>query len=67
MRVLSDAYIDDYLSRNWDEVKYCVGGYQVEAEGSRLFARIDGDYFSILGLPLLPLLTFLNDRGMITT
>jgi septum formation protein len=67
MRALSPAYVDDYLSRNWPEVSYCVGCYQIEGEGSRLFSRIDGDHFSILGLPLLPLLTFLNDRGLITT
>ena len=67
MRPLSEGYIDDYLSRNWPEVSYCVGCYQIEAEGSRLFSRIDGDYHAILGLPLFPLLTFLNDRGIITT
>ncbi|WP_375174053.1 Maf family protein [Pseudooceanicola sp.] len=67
MRPLSDGYIQDYLDRNWEEVRHCVGCYQIEAEGSRLFSRIDGDFFTILGLPLLPLLTFLNDRGVITT
>lgn len=67
MRDLSDDYIRDYLARNWPEIGYCVGGYQIEAEGSRLFSRVDGDYFSILGLPLIPLLGFLNDREVITT
>lgn len=67
MRDLSKSYIDNYLERNWPEVRFCVGCYQIEAEGSRLFSRVDGDYFSILGLPLIPLLTFLNDRGVITS
>lgn len=67
MRNLSPAYIDAYLDRNWPQVSYCVGCYQIEGEGSRLFSRIDGDHFSILGLPLLPVLTFLNDRGLIDT
>ncbi|EAQ02978.1 Maf [Pseudooceanicola batsensis HTCC2597] len=67
MRRLSAGYIASYLDRNWPEVGSSVGVYQIEAEGSRLFSRIDGDYFSILGLPLLPLLTFLTDRGVIET
>lgn len=64
-RTLSSEGIEAYLDRNWSEVGQSVGAYQIEAEGSRLFSRIDGDYFSILGLPLLPLLTFLTDRGVI--
>jgi septum formation protein len=65
MHHLSDAFIADYLDRTWDQVQYCVGCYQVEAEGAGLFSQISGDYFSILGLPLLPLQTFLIDRGEI--
>ncbi|WP_120500010.1 nucleoside triphosphate pyrophosphatase [Roseovarius sp. EL26] len=63
MRKLSEDYIDDYADRNWDSVHYCVGGYKLEEEGSRLFSRIDGDYFHVLGLPLLEVMTFLIDRG----
>lgn len=65
MRSFSDAYLDDYVTRNWDAIRTSVGGYQIEAEGIRLFSRISGDHFSILGLPLLELLTFLTTRGVI--
>lgn len=63
MRAFSDTYLDAYLDRNWEEVRHCVGGYQLESEGARLFDRIDGDYFTVLGLPLLPLLSYLSLRG----
>lgn len=61
----SDAYLKDYVDRNWDSIRYSVGGYKLEEEGARLFHRIDGDYFSVLGLPLLPLLGYLTTRGVI--
>lgn len=65
MRGFSDAYLEDYLSRNWPAVGHSVGGYMLESEGIRLFDRIEGDYFTILGLPLLPLLSYLATRGFI--
>ncbi|MEM1373471.1 MAG: Maf family protein [Pseudomonadota bacterium] len=65
MRSFSDAFLDGYLDRNWPEIGSCVGGYMIEAEGSRLFEKIDGDYFSVLGLPLLPLMNFLSQEGVI--
>lgn len=67
MRELSPGFIEDYVARNWEEIRWCVGCYQLEAEGARLFARIEGDYFNVLGLPLLELLNFLTIRGVIST
>lgn len=63
MRDASDTYLRDYVTRNWNDVRHCVGAYQIEAEGVRLFHRIEGDYFNILGLPLLELLSYLTLRG----
>lgn len=65
MRTFSDAFLEDYLARNFDEVRHCVGAYQIEREGARLFSDVQGDYFTILGLPLLPLLNYLSQRGFI--
>jgi septum formation protein len=63
MRDFSDDFLDGYLAQNWSDIRHCVGAYQVESVGIRLFDRIVGDYFSILGLPLLELITFLTRRG----
>jgi len=65
MRYVSDAYIDDYVDRNWDDIKSAVGSYKLESEGVRLFDSIEGDYFHVLGMPLLELLAFLTLRGVI--
>jgi septum formation protein len=62
---LSEAWVDGYVARNWDAIRHSVGGYRIEEEGVRLFSRIEGDHFTILGLPLLPLLSFLSIRGTI--
>ena len=63
MREVSDAYLRDYVDRNWSSIRYAVGAYKLEEEGVRLFARIEGDYFNVLGLPLIELLSYLTLRG----
>ena len=63
MREMSPGYIDDYVARNWESIRHSVGGYKLEEEGVRLFTNIDGDYFTVLGLPLTELLSYLIDRG----
>lgn len=63
MRQFSDAYLDDYITRNWDSIRWSVGGYKIEEEGVRLFSNIIGDHFTIQGLPLLELLSYLTLRG----
>jgi len=63
MRPFSDAFLDSYLDAEWPAIRHCVGGYRLEGLGAQLFSRIDGDHFTILGLPLLPLLDWLRVRG----
>jgi septum formation protein len=63
MHSLTPGEIDTYLDRAWPEVASSVGAYQAESIGARLFSRIDGDWFSVLGLPLLDICSFLRLRG----
>lgn len=65
MRNVSDDYLAAYINRNWDDIRHSVGAYQLEAEGVRLFHSIEGDYFNVLGMPLLDVLAFLTLRGVI--
>ena len=65
MRPLNDAFIDAYLDAVGDDVLASVGAYQLEGLGVQLFSRVDGDFFTVLGLPLLPLLGFLRGHGVV--
>ena len=65
MRRLSPQFIGRYLGAAGEEVLTSVGAYQIESTGIQLFEKIDGDYFSILGLPLIPLLDTLRREGVI--
>lgn len=65
MRSLSDDFIDHYVSSVGEDACRTVGGYMLEGLGSQLFSKIEGDYFSILGLPLLPLLEFLRGQKVV--
>ena len=65
MRRFSDRFLDRYLAQAGSQVLESVGAYQVEGLGIQLFSRIEGDYFAILGLPLLPLLAFLRQEEVI--
>lgn len=67
MRTFSDAFLEDYLDKVGDAATKSVGAYQLEGLGAQLFERVDGDYFSVLGLPLLPLLSFLREHGIAPT
>ncbi|MEL6829108.1 MAG: Maf family protein [Pseudomonadota bacterium] len=65
VRPLSEAFIESYLERCGDAILSTVGAYQLEGMGAQIFSKIEGDYFSILGLPLLPLLDYLRVRGVL--
>lgn len=64
IRDFSDAFLEAYLDAEWPAIGGCAGAYRLEGRGAQLFARIDGSHFTILGLPLLPLLDYLRTRGV---
>jgi septum formation protein len=66
VRPLSDGFIESYLDAEWPEVGYCVGVFRLEGRGVQLFERIEGDHFTILGMPLLPLLAALRQRELVS-
>ena len=63
MREASDDWLRDYVARNWDSIQHSVGAYKLEEEGVRLFTKIEGDHFNVLGMPLLEVLSYLTLRG----
>jgi septum formation protein len=65
MRQASDTFLESYVARNWESIRHAVGAYKLEEEGVRLFTRVDGDYFNVLGMPLLQVLGYLGVRGVI--
>lgn len=66
MRPFSDAFLEQYLDACGEAVLHSVGAYHLEGLGAQLFDRVDGDFFTILGLPLLRVLGFLRDHGILT-
>jgi septum formation protein len=67
VRPLSEAFIADYLAAEWPAVEGCVGVFRIEALGVQLFEQIEGDHFTVLGMPLLPVLAALRELGEIAT
>lgn len=65
MRAFSDGFLEDYLEAEGERLLETVGAYEIEGRGAQLFARIEGDPFTIIGLPLLELLAFLRTRGVV--
>jgi len=64
VRPLSEEFIEHYLGAEWPQVAYCVGVFRMEGRGVTLFDQVEGDHFTILGMPLLPLLGALRERGL---
>ena len=67
MRSFSDAFLEQYLAAEGETVLSCVGGYRYEGPGVQLFEQVEGDYFTILGLPLLPVLAALRAQGFLVS
>jgi septum formation protein len=67
MRPLGEDFIRSYVEREYEMVRWSVGGYHVEGRGVQLFESIEGSHFAVLGLPLLPLLDYLRNRGVLAS
>ncbi|MEQ8410379.1 MAG: Maf family protein [Erythrobacter sp.] len=65
VRDLSDAFVESYLAAEWPEIGNCAGAFRIEAMGVQLFDHIEGDQFTVLGMPLLPVLGALRELGVI--
>jgi septum formation protein len=66
-RPLSDAFLEQYLDDEWPAIAGCAGCFRIEGLGAQLFARIEGSQFTVLGMPLLPVLDYLRVRGVLTS
>ena len=67
MRPLGDAFLQTYLDREYEAIRWSVGGYRIEGLGAQLFDKVEGSHFAILGMPLLPLLQYLRERALLTS
>ncbi|MGB5483264.1 Maf family protein [Parasphingorhabdus sp.] len=67
VRNLGDSFIEQYVESEWDNIRHCVGCYEIEGRGAQLFSAITGSQFTIMGLPLLHLLDYLRIRGILTS
>ena len=65
MRPLGDVFLEAYLDAEYEAIRWSVGGYRIEGPGAQLFDKIDGSHFAILGMPLLPVLAYLRERGLL--
>lgn len=67
VRPLSDSFIEQYVAAEWDNIRHCVGCYEIEGRGAQLFSAVSGSQFTIMGLPLIHLLDYLRIRGILTS
>ncbi len=67
VRPLGDAFLEAYLDAEYEAVRFSVGGYRIEGLGAQLFEEVAGSHFAVLGLPLLPLLAYLRERGLLAS
>lgn len=65
VRPLGEAFLEAYLDKEYEAVRGSVGGYRIEGLGAQLFEEVEGSHFAVLGLPLLPLLAYLRERGLL--
>lgn len=65
MRRFTPEFLEDYLDAEYERIRWSVGGYRIEGPGVQLFERIEGNHFAILGMPLIPLLGYLRERGLL--
>jgi len=67
VRPLGDAFLEAYLDAEYEAIRESVGGYRIEGLGAQLFEEVAGSHFAVLGLPLLPLLAYLRERGLLAS